>query len=481
MKRQVHTLHSPLTRRQFLARHGVVVGSMAASWLLPERLTLTIADDSVVDSTGSVAPEHMGGLGDVAFPLHVSENHRHLVDSKDRPFFVLGDTPWFLQKLKLEDVRLILDDRMAKGFNTLFLEILDDSAMPSRDAYGNVAFEPDKDITKPVEVYWRYADSVMEETSRRGFFVIMSDLWFGAGRGLWMHHVQPDSAKVYGHFLGKRYARFKNLMWMHCGDRNPDQNLAACVGALAEAIREEAPHHLHTVHNAHEYASSAFFHQEAWLDVNMAYTYGASYLHVLPEYQRKDPVRPVILGETGYEDEPNAIELLPDAKRGDLWNPYRIRRNAWWAVLSGACGYCGGTRLWRWEKNWRNVLQVRSTREAPYLLSLMETIPWWRLVPDAQHEFVTAGFGTWKQADYVTAALTDDGSTGVAYLPKVCRISVNFTNLSGLVTALWFDPTSGQSRPVEGSPFDNVGKRDFTSTGDNAADENDFVLVLKVR
>jgi hypothetical protein len=488
MNRQVHTLNSPLTRRQFLARHGIVVGSTAVSWLrrkascgLPERIVLASADNSVADSAVSVTPEHEGGIGNVAFPLHVSKNHRHLVDSKDRPFFVLGDTPWFLQKLKLEDVRLILDDRVAKGFNTLFLEILDDSAMPSRDAYGNVAFEPEKDITRPVEAYWRYADTVMEETSKQGFFVIMSDLWFGAGRGLWMHYAQPDSAKVYGHFLGKRYARFKNLMWMHCGDRNPDQNLAACAGVLAGAIRAEAPHHLHTAHNAHEYASSAFFHQEAWLDVNMAYTYGASYLHVLPEYQRKDPVRPVILGETGYEGEPNAIELLPDAKKGDLWNPYRIRRNAWWAVLSGACGYCGGTRLWRWEKNWRVVLQVRSTREAPYLLRLMKAIPWWRLVPDAQHEFVTAGFGTWKQADYVTAALTDDGSTGVAYLPNVRRITVNLAKLSGRVTAHWFDPASGQSRPVEGSPFDNDGKRDFAPPGDNAAGDGDYVLVLKVR
>ena len=295
-----------------------------------------------------------------------------------------------------------------------------------------------------------------------------------------MHYVQPDSAKVYGHFLGQRYARFRNLMWMHCGDRNPDQRLIDCANQLAGAIREEAPHHLHTAHLQHEFSSADFFNKDAWLDVNMAYTYAASYLQVTKEYRRRDPIRPVILGETGYEDEPNAIELLPDAKRGDLWNPYRIRRNAWWAVLSGACGYCGGTRLWRWEKNWREVLQMRSSREAPNILRLMKTIPWWRLVPDSKHQFVTAGFGTWKQADYVTAALADDGSAGVAYLPNTGRISVDLTKLSGQVKASWFDPTSGQSKPVEGSPFKNSGNRDFTSPGKNAAGESDFVLVLKV-
>lgn len=123
---------------------------------------------------------------------------------------------------------------------------------------------------------------------------------------------------------------------------------------VARAIQQEAPHHLHTAHLAHEFACSAYFHQEPWLDVNMAYTYGAACLHVLPESQRQDPVRPVIPGETRYEAKPNALELLPDAKRGDLWTPYRIRRKAWWAVLSGAKGYCAGTRLGRFEMNWRN-------------------------------------------------------------------------------------------------------------------------------
>src|SRR5262245_43988521 len=107
---------------------------------------------------GDTRPSRGEDKAGVAFPLKVSENRRHLVDAKGRPFFILGDTPWFLQKLPIDDVRLIMDDRKAKGFNTLFLEILDDSRMPSRDAHGNVSFQPEKDITRPVEAYWNYAD-----------------------------------------------------------------------------------------------------------------------------------------------------------------------------------------------------------------------------------------------------------------------------------------------------------------------------------
>lgn len=413
-----------------------------------------------------------------AFPLKVSENRRYLVNSAGKPFFVMGDTPWFIQKLKLEDARMLMDDRVAKGFNTLFLELLDDSRIASRDGYGHVAFQPETDITKPVEPYWIYAEQMLEETEKRGLFVILSELWYGAGGGLWMHHVKPDNAKVYGAFIGKRFARFKNLMWMHAGDRNPDENLAECTRVLAREIAAAAPHHLHTVHHAHEFASARFHHQDPWLDVNLGYTYGAAYLHILPEYQRANPVRPVILGETGYAAEPNAIELLPDGKKGDLWTPYRIRRNAWWAVLSGANGYCAGTRLWRWEKNWRETMQVRSTREAPNLLRGLKTVAWWKLVPDASHEFVTAGFGEWKQADYVTAALAEDGSCGVVYLPTTRTFTVNLTKLKGAVTARWFDPASGEFKPAAGSPFANRAPREWAPPAKNAVGESDWLLFL---
>jgi Protein of unknown function (DUF4038)/Putative collagen-binding domain of a collagenase len=472
--RKRHVVDASLTRRRFLTGPGKALAAVAMARLLPEKLMAAPAAPAGADGSKQKA-----GDGKVAFPLKVSGNRRYLVDSEGKPFFLLADTPWFLQKLPVEDVRRVMDDRLAKGFNTLFLEILDDSHLPSRDAYGHVAFDPELDITKPVEAYWRYADTVMDEAAKRGFFVIMSELWYGSGRGLWMHYVTPDSAQIYGHFIGRRYARFKNLMWMHCGDRNPDRRLSECANQLAEAIRKEAPHQLHTAHVRHEFASADFFGGQSWLDVDMAYTYAPSYIQVAKEYQRKNPVRPVILGETGYEGEPNAIELLPDAKKGDLWTPYRIRRNAYWAVFSGACGYCGGTRLWRWEKNWRDVLQVHSARQAPYLLRLMETIAWWRLKPDVQHQLVIAGFGTWKQADYLTAALADDGSAAVAYLPSARRITVNLAKLSGRATARWFDPASGQFTAVASSPFGNTGQKNFTPPGKNADGDTDWALVLE--
>lgn len=409
--------------------------------------------------------------------FRVSVNRRHLIDEKGEPFFIMGDTPWFIQKLTIDDVRLVLNDRQKKGYNSLLLEILDDSNIPSVDGNGNNAFETDTDITRPNEAYWKYTEQILEEADKRGFFICINPIWYGWGSGLWMHHINPVNMAVYGEFLGKRFFRFRNIMWLNAGDRNPDDRLDACTRVLVGKMKKFAPHHLHTVHNAHEYSSSDFYGHEDWLDVNSGYTYGKSYLHILPEYYRNHPVKPIILCETGYEAEPNDIHSLQDPNSGPLWTPYLIRRNVWWAVLSGACGYFAGSRLWRWEPDWKETLNVRSTAEAPLVHKLLRTMEWFKLVPDTHHELVTEGYGGFDDVNYVTAAFTPDGECAIVYLPEAGKISLNTTILKEEYETTWFDPTNGTRKPATGVNL-AYGKVDYQSPGRNSAGEPDWVLVL---
>ena len=69
---------------------------------------------------------------------------------------------------------------------------------------------------------------------------------------------------------------------------------------------------------------------------------------------------------------------------------------------------------------------------------------------------------------------------GLAYLPSVRRITVELASFAGGLTASWFDPTSGRSIAVEGSPFANRGSRDFIPPTRNSAGDGDYVLVLEV-
>ena len=123
-------------------------------------------------------------------------------------------------------------------------------------------------------------------------------------------------------------------------------------------------------------------------------------------------------------------------------------------------------------------MHARSTVEAPHLRRCLETVRWWKLAPDVKHEFLIAGIGEWPQADYAVASLADDGSCGLVYLPTPRTITVAVSKLRSPVRVRWFDPTSGEFRPIEGSPFSNHDKREFTPPARNAAGETDWVLVL---
>ena len=87
---------------------------------------------------------------------------------------------------------------------------------------------------------------------------------------------------------------------------------------------------------------------------------------------------------------------------------------------------------------------------------------WYDLVPDQKHTFVTAGYGhfistgppatptraRFADNNYVTAALTPDGTLGMAYLPQGGTITVAMSKLQNGITARWFDPTGKRSRPL---------------------------------
>ena len=102
-------------------------------------------------------------------------------------------------------------------------------------------------------------------------------------------------------------------------------------------------------------------------------------------------------------------------------------------------------------------------------------------MPDAKHQFVTAGFGEWKKADYATAALADDGSCAVVYLPSPRTITVNLTRFRGPVVARWFDPTSGQFKAASEKHYPNQGEATFYGCEPNAAAEGDWALVVSAR
>jgi len=60
------------------------------------------------------------------FPPKLSVDGRYLVDQQEKPFLVIGDSPWSLiVELTPDQVDLYLDDRHAKGFTLLLVNLIE--------------------------------------------------------------------------------------------------------------------------------------------------------------------------------------------------------------------------------------------------------------------------------------------------------------------------------------------------------------------
>ena len=65
-------------------------------------------------------------LGGPSFPLKLSADGRYVVDQKNRPFFMNGDTGWSLiVQLSQTDADAYLSDRALKGFNLVLVNLIE--------------------------------------------------------------------------------------------------------------------------------------------------------------------------------------------------------------------------------------------------------------------------------------------------------------------------------------------------------------------
>lgn len=414
-----------------------------------------------------------------SFPLKASPDGRYLVDARNRPFFYQADTPWMLFRLGPEEVDEYLNDRRARGFTALQIMLTGFMDMRTRD--GLTPFGRDNNLGHPNESYFARADAIIKKATDKGFVLAIAPLWSGCCGEGWTGQFNgkwkplnvngPSKAREFGRWLGARYAAFPNLIWIMGGDHNPDQSFEV-ICELAAGIHEMAPHQLMTVHNAPDNSSAAFYDEMPWLGLDAAYSYRELQGPVYREWSRPKNVRPILLLESGYEHEAN------DGRQG---TPFRVRRQVYAAVLNGALvGTAYGHRdIWRFSDQWRTALADPGATQVGLAQRFFSGRPWWKLEPDQGDGLVAEGRGKVDADDYVSAARAADGTLVIAYLPTARPVTVDMARLAGRVKAVWYDPTDGSDRVIDGTPLANHGIRQFTPPGRNAAGESDWVLVLE--
>ncbi len=417
-----------------------------------------------------------------AYPVKVGPTGRYLVDQNGVPFLIAGESPQaMIGNLSEADAELFLAHRRAQGFNTVWINLLCAAYTACRGdgrTFDGVApFTVEGDFATPNEAYFARADQMLRLAAKYGFLVILDP----AETGSWLAVMQGngiDKCREYGRFLGKRYEAFDNILWMHGNDyRDNTEANDALVTAIAAGIREFDARHLHTVllNTAKDLPPISSVDDERWLpfiEVNATYTYQPVYAQVLKDYNRPN-VLPAFLAESGYEFE--EIAVLGS-------EPRNLRAQAYWALLSGAGGQMYGNKLtWTFVGPWKDNLDTPGAVQMANVTALFEGRAWYELVPDQNHVVVTAGYGEFGSADYVTAARTPDGRLVMAYVPSERTLTVDMSTLSGPVLARWYDPVSGVFTGIGSGLLPNAGTLTVTTPGVNAGGpgNGDWVLVLE--
>lgn len=418
--------------------------------------------------------------------LSVSRNGRFLQDESGKPFFLIGDCPQNLPlKLSIAELDGYATDCETKGFNLLWICIdgqrvaspkADDA--PPKDRNNNLMMSSGWDIGTLNDAYFSTMDAILRVTDAHGIYCMLTPL----SECQWTKsHIVANSSEKwqkYGNFLGKRYKDKANIIWQMGNDNITEE----AQHAIVNGIKETGDTHLMTVNWRprfhHEGSGWVRKNQygESWIDLNAWYINapasegGAPCYWQKIEYERPNPM-PAFPTETQYQQ--------PYAKATDL----ECRMQNYYTALGGGCGgqvYGSGWLAdpWDYETYKNNGGRVQTI----HFKELFVRRNWTTLVPDYNHTFITAGYGTLSHStmDYVGAAV-NDGSLGMAYCPKATTITADMSRFSGDVTARWYDPTHGTFGAVTGSPFANRGSRQFSTPGDNKAGSGDWVLVLETR
>jgi hypothetical protein len=397
------------------------------------------------------------------FPLKVGPTGRYLVDQGGKPFLIHGDSPWsIIVGVTKEDADVYFADRRAKGVNALIVNLVEHLFNGPVNRYGDGPFLTPGDFGRPNEKYFDHADWVLRRAAENGMLVLLNPLYLGyklTDEGWYQEAILngPFKAREYGRWVGRRYSRFKNIIWVMGGDRKPDM-AREVVDALTAGIRETAPGHLFTAHAEPEYSAMDEY-AYVGLDLNGTYTYNILHKKLLNDYNRR-PVMPGFLFESSYENMRNASEV-------------QIRRQLYWPVLCGASGhFFGNEPVWGFDPGWKAALESKGAREMVHVKRFFESIPWHDLEPDAAHRVVTGGLGEFNGMDYLSAACTRDRRLLAAYAPTKREIEVDSSQIEGArLAGWWFDPRTGLTQPI--AEFAKGGKVKLSPPSDG-----DFALVL---
>lgn len=384
---------------------------------------------------------------------------RYLAWDNGEPFFYLGDTAWeIFHRLNREEMAYYFACRAKQGFTVVQgVALAEFEGVTVPNAHGRLPLQLTNGLPDPCRPdtdgpysYWDHLDYALDTAAAHGLFIALLPTWGDKFHLCWGQGpvvFTEENARVYGQWIGQRYAEKENIIWMLGGDRRLEPPHRRIIDAMAAGIRQADPHHLITFHPTGCSTSLDELPDADYLDFHTAQTG-----HDVSQCWDTDRVilrmaarsgKPCMDAEPRYEDHPACF----DTELGYFWQAKDVRQNLYWNLFSGACGHTYGNHcIWSMTKEpsayfpfrWQDALEHPGAGQMGFgkQLRLKRDYFSFRPAPELLPENFT-GMG------HMAAGRGD----GYAYLysplgvPFTADLS-SFAPKKGL-KAFWFDPRTG--------------------------------------
>lgn len=403
-----------------------------------------------------------------AATLKVSGNGHYIEKLDGTPFLYLGDLDWVIN-MKYSDAEIdaLLADRQTNGFTVIAAAPAPDWGSVNddrKDYYGNSPFIND-DITQFNAAYWNRWRGIADKCANRGLYLALT--YGGPGVGAYSPWYADTDYKryEYGRKIGDTFKDKTNVIFINSEDKDGDAgvgvdgwrimaegvadgangvnnfNGSADYSTTFMSFHPDGPYGSGGLYNC---ASSVWFHTDSWLDVNGIQTWAYNseiYSAVNADYNKTNPVKPVILLEAGFE----AFDYSPYTPYGSYITPHDVRVSAFHTYFAGGAGYTYA-HGYSFQQGYSVYDYINSVgaQHMKVLKDFMSSREWWKFVPD--QGIISSGVDS--GVNRKVAVKSTDGDECYVYYPTVssANIRMNCITTNSNVDATWFDPRNGNTQ-----------------------------------
>lgn len=389
----------------------------------------------------------------------IQTQDRWLVWDDGTPFFYLGDTAWeIFHRLNREEMETYFAARAEQGFTAIQgVALAEFEGLTVPNAYGRLPLLCTEDLPNPTKPdtegpysYWDHVDFAVKKAAEHGLFIAMLPTWGDKFHVIWGKGPEvftEENAYTYGRWIADRYKDDWNILWMLGGDRPLEEKHRKIIDAMAAGIRSVDTAHLITFHPAGGRNSTEFVGDADYIDFHTAQTG-----HSVETYDsdgmmlrmRAATEKPYMDSEPRYEDHPACF----NDKTGWFWNADDVRQNAYWDVLSGACGHTyGNHNIWSMNREpgsyfpftWEEVLRHPGAEQMRHVKALRLRRDYFSLTPAP--EILPENF---TGMGHMAAAKGRDYAYVYSPLGIPFCVELDLFENSTQTRALWFDPRTGK-------------------------------------